>query len=314
MKIQSFFKSFLGRVNSSAIISELIYALSNLLVLFNDRIIEKSKTNFHTNDRSKYKLKLLLTTLEYSEVFIELSAKKLWGERGRWTFITIVQLIKCFGRFVLKFHFNERITQNPPIVALDRKNVDKTLAEASAAENVPEIYDGTNSAITFTLKRSGRIVRKVEGSPPVYLRSWKPLEEEPSIVTGVAHENRQKLTVPEVLYIMKPILHLSSVGVFGFNSWKSYSIALFVDLISLRLYRKNLKSLTQKQRLELSRRTVALLLYLMRSPFYEKYSRGKVNALLNAVACTIPFSKTICQPLMQYIPQWQQTYFYMWST
>lgn len=304
-------------MNSSTIVSELIYTLSNLLVLFNDRIIEKSKSTFISNDRSKYKLKILLTTLEYSEVFIELSAKKVWGERGRWFFITIVQLVKCIGRFILKFYHREAIIQNPPVVALDRKNIDKMLAEASAAESVPEMFDTANSTFTFKLKRSGRVVRKVEGAPPVYLRSWKALDpdaiqqEIPTSVPIVMHKG---VTSAEVLYILKPIIHLTSAGIFGLNSWKSYSVALFIDLASLNLYKKNIRSLSPKQRLELSRRTIQLLLYLMRTPFYEKFTEKKLNSFINAIACTIPFSSTICQPLLDYIPQWQQTYFYMWST
>lgn len=294
----------------------MIFALSNLLVLFNDRIIEKSKISHKPSDQSKYKLKVLLTTLEYSEVFIELSAKKLWGERGRWIFITIVQIMKCVGRFVLKFYHRQAIIQNPPIVALDRKNIEQTLAEASAEESIPEMYDPSSSSFTFKLKRSGRVVRKIEGSPPVYLRSWKPIDPDvaPVEMPSAPIVKYKKLTTPEVLYILKPVIHLGSASIFGINSWKSYGVALFVDLISLRLYQKNMKSLSKKQRLELSRRTVALLLYLMRSPFYEKFTQKKLNALIKAISFTIPFSGTICQPLLEYIPQWQQTYFYMWST
>lgn len=303
-------------MNSSSILSELIYTLSNLLVLFNDRIIEKSKTAYISNDRSRYKLKILLTTLEYSEVFIELSAKKLWGERGRWVFITIVQIFKCIGRFILKFYHRELIIQNPSIVALDRKNLDKALAEASATESVPEMFDASNSSFTFKLKRSGRMIRKVEGSPPVYLRSWKPLDPDAVNTPTTSHPIviNTKVTSAEILYILKPIIHLSSAGIFGINSWKSYSVALFIDLASLNMYRKNIGSLTPKQRLELSRRTIQLLLYLMRTPFYEKFTQRKIHSLINAVSSTIPFSSTICQPLLDYIPQWQQTYFYMWST
>lgn len=294
----------------------MVFALSNLLVLFNDRIIEKSKISHKPSDQSKYKLKVLLTTLEYSEVFIELSAKKLWGERGRWIFITIVQILKCVGRFVLKFYHRQAIIQNPPIVALDRKNIEQTLAEASAEESIPEMYDPSSSSFTFKLKRSGRVVRKIEGLPPVYLRSWKAIDPDvaPLEMPSTPIVKYKKLTTPEVLYILKPVIHLSSASIFGINSWKSYGVALFVDLISLRLYQKNMKSLSKKQRLELSRRTVALLLYLMRSPFYEKFTQKKLNALIKAISFTIPFSGTICQPLLEYIPQWQQTYFYMWST
>lgn len=287
-----------------------------MLVLFNDRIIEKSKINHKPSDQSKYKLKILLTTLEYSEVFIELSAKRLWGERGRWIFITIVQVLKCVGRFVLKFYHSEAIIQNPPIFALDRKNIEKTLAEASAEESIPEMYDPSSSSFTFKLKRSGRVVRKIEGSPPVYLRSWKPIDPDitPVEMPTMPIVKYKKLITPEVLYILKPVIHLGSASIFGINSWKSYSVALFIDLLSLRFYQKNMKSLSKKQRLEFSRRTIALLLYLIRSPFYEKFTQKKLNALIKAISYTIPFSGTICQPLLEYIPHWQQTYFYMWST
>lgn len=292
------------------------FALSNLLVLFNDRIIEKSKPNYTPTDRSKYKLKVLLTTLEYSEVFIELSAKKLWGERGRWAFITIVQVLKCIGRFVLRFHHREVITEYPPIVPIDRKNIDKTLTERAAEDTFGEqAFDATPPSFTFKLKRSGRIVRKIEGSPPIYLRSWKSINSDANTVpVSIPMVRYPKLSSAEVLYIAKPLLHLSSAGIFGMRSWKSYGVSLIIDLISLRMYQKHAERLSPKQRLELSRRTVALLFYLMRSPFYEKFTQRKLHMLLTTIADVVPFSSTICNPLLEYIPQWQKTYFYMWST
>lgn len=93
-----------GRMSNSPVITELTYSLSNLIVLFNDQIIAKSidissnkppgSSNPSQTDGTKNRLKLLLTTLEYCEVFIEMSARQIWGESGRWFFIFVVQTVK----------------------------------------------------------------------------------------------------------------------------------------------------------------------------------------------------------------------------
>lgn len=87
---------------------------------------------------------------------------------------------------------------------------------------------------------------------------------------------------------------------------------------SLQLYRSCSKAksdaLTQKQKLQVSRRTLLLLMYVLRSPFYERYSRDRIRAFLAALAKSVPLVGIICNPLAQYLPFWQSTYFYMWST
>lgn len=199
------------------------------MVLFNDRIIEQSRRQYSNNDQSKYKLQLLLTALEYSEVFIELSASKLWGESGRWFFITVVQIVKFIGRYLLKTRYRQCVGQCPPITALDRKNTDEFLAETSAAENVADTF-GSNNSLTFTLKRSGKVIRKVEGSPPITLRTWKTLPEESNFDAPQNAYSMDRISFAELLYISKPLLHLGSMGLFGTNSWKSYCCALFMDI------------------------------------------------------------------------------------
>lgn len=83
--------SFLGRIHNSHVLSELIYCLSKLLVLFNDRIIRKS---FGEGDSVVEKIKLWLTVIEYSEVFCELSVQKLWGKTGKWFIVVVIQVFK----------------------------------------------------------------------------------------------------------------------------------------------------------------------------------------------------------------------------
>lgn len=93
---------------------------------------------------------------------------------------------------------------------------------------------------------------------------------------------------------------------------KKYVLTSF----SLQLYnssqRKSFQDLTPQQRLLVSKRTILLLMYLIRSPVYEKYSKNKINAFLIALSKFIPLAHIICNPLQEYVPFWQSTYFYMW--
>lgn len=304
-----FIHFYQGNTNSSALVSELIYGFSNSMVLLNDCIIQAhGAIADSTADESKFRLKFTLTILENMEVFIEMSAKKIWGERGRWIFISIVQMMKCLCRFLLTFKYLENVVTHPPIATLDRKKVQRTLTETRN-----KCGEGTVDP-TFKLKRSIRSVRKIEGSPPINLRLWKCLDKNEHFDNNSAAHNfkRDKLIVPEVLHILKPVIHLFSCSVYGQDSWESYCVALCTDLVSLRLNRKNSNLLTPEEKLEMSRRFAGTLMYLIRTPFYEKYTERKMMDSLKAFGTFIPFSGLIQQQLIQFIQHWREAYFYMW--
>lgn len=51
-------------------------------------------TGYEAPSKDTARIKMFMTTLEYCEVFIELSGQQLWGRRGRWFMIVILQVIK----------------------------------------------------------------------------------------------------------------------------------------------------------------------------------------------------------------------------
>lgn len=69
-----------------------MYSLSNLLVLFNDRILASRNITFSDDQREK--IKIYITVVEYCEVFLELSAQKLRGTHGKWCVVAIIQGLK----------------------------------------------------------------------------------------------------------------------------------------------------------------------------------------------------------------------------
>ena len=90
--IQTFI--FSGRFTNSSLASELIYSMPNLLILLNDQLIYSSKYQHLKLPQFQSQIKVWLTVIEYTEALIEVSAKNLWGERGRWLIIILVQTLK----------------------------------------------------------------------------------------------------------------------------------------------------------------------------------------------------------------------------
>ncbi|XP_030387916.1 peroxisomal membrane protein PEX16 [Scaptodrosophila lebanonensis] len=310
-----------GRISDSNVVSELVYTLSNVLVFYNDRIIDKEREaneNSMVHQQSSglcYRLKVALTTLEYSEVFIEISARRVFGPTGKWLVIAIIQVFKAAGRLFILKHSTADIVTSPPIPSLNRRSLSKQRKSLQGGHVVPEVSSETahppEHSITFKLKRSGRLIRKVEGAPPIQYRDFR-LDME-SAETQKSQIPRQLLHA-EYLYISKPLIHLVAMGLFGRRSWKQYMVALSIDLWSIHMYRKHRHLMSQKQKVELSRRCINLLYFLVRSPFYERYTKSRVERMLGFVAENVPIAKMLAGPLREYVPRWQSTYFYLWST
>ncbi|XP_030773285.1 peroxisomal biogenesis factor 16 isoform X1 [Rhinopithecus roxellana] len=172
---------------------------------------------------------------------------------------------------------------------------------------------------SYVGKRSNRVVRTLQNTPSLHSRHWgAPQQRE-----GWQQQHHEELsvtptplglqeTIAEFLYIARPLLHLLSLGLWGQRSWKPWFLAGVVDVTSLSLL-SDRKGLTRRERRELRRRTVLLLYYLLRSPFYDRFSEARILFLLQLLADHIPGVGLVTRPLMDYLPTWQKIYFYSWG-
>jgi peroxin-16 len=71
--------------------------------------------------------------------------------------------------------------------------------------------------------------------------------------------------------------------------------------------------LNVEEREEMKRRTLLMLLYLLRSPFYDRYSKEKLLFALGILANKVPVVRLVVRPILEYLPIWQQIYFYVWA-
>ena len=86
-----------GRMKKSPVVSELLYSLTNIIVFVNDQILIKAHKASRENpipNEFVDKSRVILTLLEYLQVFLELTASRLWGSIGKWTVIVAIQTVK----------------------------------------------------------------------------------------------------------------------------------------------------------------------------------------------------------------------------
>ncbi|KAG8035126.1 hypothetical protein G9C98_001616 [Cotesia typhae] len=296
-----------GRFSESSMASEFIYSLPNLLILLNDRLIYSIKYQNLQLPQFKSQIKIWLSTLEYTEALFEVTAKKLWGDYGKWVIIFIIQSVKALLRLFLVHRNKERIIQVPAISPLNHDKLNKVLRN----EHIPK--EG------YQLRRTGLVVRSVHYPGPLETGQWSkltPLHGEEYRIQSPNPESIKNLSLSETLYILKPLIHLTSLMVKGNKNWLPWATALTLDAFNLFTISKESANVqyTKEEKQEIIRRKMNVVLYLLRSPFYEKCSKDKINSLLNKMSRNIPLARFIADPVAKYLPHWQESYFYMWSS
>lgn len=320
-----------GRFGASEALSELVFSTSQLLTLLNDGIFRegKSKVTCDVTLFKRHRILLWLTVVEYLEVFIELGASRLWGDAGKWIIVVILQIAKAALRFVLLFKYKSGVQRTPLIPPLDRSNlvtreeaVDEDATNAGSGEELEEAQpkeegeqiDAVPTGSVWRGARSGRLVRSLSATSSGSSRSWKlpqKTSESQKAIQPTDLSNRRLFA--ESLYISRPLIHITSMFVFGQASWKPWLLSCGVDVTSLALMGDS-SDFNEEEKSELSRRTLLLLFYLLRSPFYDTYSKTRILGFLKFMSDTVPGLSFALNPLLDYLPTWQKIYFYNWSS
>ncbi|XP_072905207.1 peroxisomal biogenesis factor 16 [Hemitrygon akajei] len=304
-----------GRFTDSHELSELVYSVSNLLVLLNDGILRKGISQSLLVPVPQQRLMTWLTVLEHVEVFTEMCSAKLWGDGVRWLVIVLIQLCKALLRVLLLLWYKAGIQACPPITPLNRET--HVCREGQDGSPHEESEGSQVSCSTFVGHRSRRVVRTLDHTPALHFRRWGvPQEEKGQSSAGESQNPPTTLgkqeTVAEVLHIARPLVHLVTLSICGRRSWKPWLVSGILDVSSLCLL-KDAKVVTAEEQAELRRRTFMLLYYLLRSPFYDRYSEAMILFLLRLLADHIPGVGLVARPLMDYLPVWQKVYFYNWG-
>uniref|UniRef100_A0A3P9J623 Peroxisomal membrane protein PEX16 n=1 Tax=Oryzias latipes TaxID=8090 RepID=A0A3P9J623_ORYLA len=282
-----------GRFADCHEISELAVCCSHMHVNVYLLMLSSHDPTLLLQSVSQQRILTWLSVLEYVEVFLEMGACKLWGEVGRWLVIGLIQIWKAALRLVLLLLYKSGLQTSPPIVPLDRGaecvGEGRFLSPTSSVPSPPG--DGTAPPLQTP---------QLWGAPTPKRRSGSTQSCSPTPL-GLLE------TVAECVFIGRPLVHLLCLGLCGARSWKPWFLSGFLELSS------DVKFQNGWERAEMRRRAFLLLYYLLRSPFYDKYSQEKILFLLRLLAEHVPGIGLVARPLMDYLPTWQKIYFYNWG-
>ena len=274
-------------------------------------------------------LQTLLQVLEYTSVLAEFGANTFASHVGKWLVIACFQIAKAVVKLLLLLRFNQGLQVANPLLPLDRR-VDLTRrsqpsvpSQERSEGDESRAASGDQEAVV-TLKRSGRVMRSLDCAPTRDQRTWLPPNGGDPRIRQLLQRTRkdappspltQHQTLAEVLHILRPVAHLSAMALFGSMAWTPYFLSLGMDLTSLKLlHEPHDKMWNMKESIELGQRSFALLVYLLRSPLYDRYTKERVTRILATLANRIPLFGRLISPMVTYLPEWQRTYFYVWGS
>ena len=120
-------------------------------------------------------------------------------------------------------------------------------------------------------------------------------------------------SVGEVTYVCEPLLHLMARAKFGVKSWKPFLVSLSCDLFSQVCHGDKKAAVSRTEKAELYRRRTLMFIYLLRSPFYDKYTKKILLTFLIFAKDNIPIGGKVAEILLAYIPHYRKIYSYLWA-
>ncbi|KAI8360008.1 peroxisome membrane protein [Blakeslea trispora] len=331
-----------GRFHDAELASQALYAALNLVGLYHTSILRKAvqvhakenKTgpveesafnrylSFWTSQSTTAHSALtLLSVISYTQVLMEMTVLKKLGRKKQWQLITAIETIKVILRLSLFQSTSYRMTLEPTHLERD---VDPSTLESN---NTPKQHATQQDG--WVGKRTGVVVPSLSQS--VHLNRQPSNQNAHTDVTDFLlskvltpeklRKPRQMVQVQknlsklgELLYILRPLIYVLSIVRFGRRSWKPWFISLLVEIGSDVAVKKGYRngsrySMMPLEKQEFQRRLKQLLLYFMRGAFYLHITRPRLEKMCNRLEHK-PVLSIVSSVLRDYLPLWEQIYFY----
>uniref|UniRef100_A0A7N0T0C0 Peroxisomal membrane protein PEX16 n=1 Tax=Kalanchoe fedtschenkoi TaxID=63787 RepID=A0A7N0T0C0_KALFE len=331
------------RFSSSEIGPEAVTAFFGIITALNEHIIETSPSQPHLTheEPSAFPYALCISALKDLETLVEVAAEHYYGEVKKWNFIAVTEGVKVLLRLALLRDSGYKMLLHGG----ETPNTDKDLSNSRAKPGGFAEPGGPYGPVhahqrlsqrnlegraLSALNRFGESARMV--ADPRWLQKplsssattpSSPVIDKPALSTVLSQRGLYGsfFLFSELLFITRPLIYVLFIRRYGLRSWIPWFLSLAVDLTSMGILaqvtttaqnngrtRKHHLSLSEND--ETKRRKLLLALYLMRDPFFSKYTRQQLEKTEKAVE-PIPVIGFITSKIVELMTGAQSRYTYM---
>ncbi|KAJ2006382.1 hypothetical protein GGI04_001900 [Coemansia thaxteri] len=335
-----------GRFADAELASEAIYTLLSFVGVYHDGLLAKAAKSGLLADKEGRAVEidvtpfnryhgelaqqsdvyrvaaLLLSALQFSEKLVEMLAAKKLGDRLRWKVVSLVEIAKIVLRLSLLQQSGRRLVTGSVIperlvdpaglgTAL-KPTADAALPSAVGKESL--LWRGERSGLKF--KSVQDILAKAEGNASLggYVSGETREAERVAPAQSLIRRFRPLGLAGELLFILRPLIYVIGIRKMGKGDWRPWALSLLIELASRQMVRTDLhadKNSAERtvERDELSRRKWLFLYYLLRSPFFDRFTESRLTRA--AEWCSNkPLLSLLGSLIQDYQPLWQNYYFY----
>ncbi|XP_039031596.1 peroxisome biogenesis protein 16-like isoform X2 [Hibiscus syriacus] len=325
------------RFSTSEIGPEAVTAFLGIITALNEHIIDTAPSERQPGsaDPSSFPYGLCISALKDLETLVEVVAEHYYGDK-KWNFIAVTEAIKVMVRLALFRNSGYKMLLHGG----ETPNVEKGSDDTSSQHRIggftgPGGNHGQNpwsfeGRALSALSRFGESVRTT--SNPTWIQrvpQQHPIMEPPTsiikrptlaMILSEKGVNGALFVLGEILFITRPLIYVFFIRRYGIRSWIPWFISLSVDFIGFGFLSHVTKSGTvereQKfhfsasEKDEVKRRKLLWALYLMREPFFGKYTRQKLEGTERLLE-PVPLIGTLTGKIVELIIGAQTRYTYM---
>ncbi|KAG9443757.1 hypothetical protein H6P81_015097 [Aristolochia fimbriata] len=303
------------RFAASEIGPEAVTTILGIITAINQHIIDTAPTRMSTGPTDpSSSLSLSISIIKDLEMLVEVVAQHFYGDDKKWSFLAFTEATKVLVRLALfrDSGYKMLLRGGEDVnVEKDHNSVDQGVGDFARAvgyQGAGPSYNaygprGLEGRAMFALSQFGENAKMV--SSPSWMNRLQHHEaiimknnviQKPTISSLLSEKGLfgGLFLASEVLFILRPLIYVLFIRRYGVRSWFPWSVSLAVDLVGMGILSrvtnpcrgtgKNTISLSIMEKDEVKRRKIVWALYLMRDPFFSKYTRHRLESVEKLVS------------------------------